>query len=206
VFVRCDRGIQVLNSADVRVYNNTFVDSPALFDRNERSAVADHFGWHPSTGPDVEQREGHVFVNNLMVASDGFRGALARFVQSAGLCSRLTRPEAKEVNGNVYVRPVPAVAPAAAVPLVEWAPVPGGASCQAAPSSVEEFQKVAAGYEAAGKQMDRTPRSVFKGFDVGRYELREAIPAGAVTPADVRKVLGWSEADAKTAGAFPAKK
>ena len=154
----------------------------------------------------MEQRAGHVFVNNLMVASEGFRAPLARFELAAGLCTRFTRPEVKEVNGNVYVRPVPAVAPAAAVPLVQWSPVPGGASCQAAPLSLEEFPKVAPGYEAAGKQMDRTPRSVFKGFDVGRYELREAIPAGEVTPADVRKVLGWSEADAKTAGAFPAKK
>jgi hypothetical protein len=73
VFVRCDRGIWVLNSADARVYHNTFVDTPASFERNERSATGDHFGWHPATGPDVDQREGHVFVNNLLVASDAYR-------------------------------------------------------------------------------------------------------------------------------------
>jgi len=31
VFVRCDKGIRILNSADVRVYNNTFVDTRASF-------------------------------------------------------------------------------------------------------------------------------------------------------------------------------
>ncbi len=55
VFVRCNKGVRVLNSADVRVYNNTFVDTPASFERNERSAVGDHFNWHPATGPDVDR-------------------------------------------------------------------------------------------------------------------------------------------------------
>ncbi len=48
VFVGCDKGVRVLNSSNVRVYHNTFVDTVASFERNERSAVADHFGWHPA--------------------------------------------------------------------------------------------------------------------------------------------------------------
>ena len=39
VFVGCGRGAWALNSANVRVYHNTFVDSVASFERNERSAV-----------------------------------------------------------------------------------------------------------------------------------------------------------------------
>jgi parallel beta-helix repeat protein len=39
VFVRCDKGVRVLNSANVRVYNNTFVDTPASFERNGRTAT-----------------------------------------------------------------------------------------------------------------------------------------------------------------------
>ena len=58
VFVRCNKGVRVLNSADVRVYNNTFVDTAASFERNERSATGDHFGWHPSTGPGVDAARG----------------------------------------------------------------------------------------------------------------------------------------------------
>ena len=40
VFVNCEKGIRVLNSSDARVYHNTFVNAPASFERNERSAVA----------------------------------------------------------------------------------------------------------------------------------------------------------------------
>ena len=94
VFVGCGRGAWVLNSANVRVYHNTFVDSVASFERNERSAVGDHFGWHPRTGPDVDEREGHVFVGNLLVASESFRKPLLRFEQPKALCAQLTRPQA----------------------------------------------------------------------------------------------------------------
>ena len=87
-----------------RVYHNTFVNAAAVFDRNERSAVGDHFGWHPKTGPDVDQREGHAFVGNLMVADESFSRPLLRFEQPKGLCGKLTRPMADAVDNNVYVR------------------------------------------------------------------------------------------------------
>ena len=72
VFVNCDHGIMILNSANVLVYQNTFVNSTACFGRDKRSAAGDHFGWHPSTGPDVDQRFGHVFVNNLLTGDAEF--------------------------------------------------------------------------------------------------------------------------------------
>lgn len=59
----------ILNSADAHIYNNTYVDNPARFTRTERSAQGDHFDWHPATGPGVHEREGHIFMNNLLVAS-----------------------------------------------------------------------------------------------------------------------------------------
>jgi hypothetical protein len=203
VFVRCGRGMLILNSANARVYNNTFVDAPVAFTRNERSPVGDHFSWHPATGPGVEEREGHVFVNNLMVASEGFRGPLARFDQSPVLCGKFTRPQAKEIDSNVYVR---ATLPGttATEPLVVWSPTTGP-GCSATLNSLEEFRKLAPQFEANGRQLDRTPRTIFKGPDVDRYELREALPEApdAIMPADVRKLLGWSEQGARTAGAYP---
>ena len=54
VFVNCDKGVRILNSADAHVYNNTFVNTVASFERTERSAVGDRFDWHPAAGPDVE--------------------------------------------------------------------------------------------------------------------------------------------------------
>jgi hypothetical protein len=202
VFVRCDKGVRVLNSADVRVYNNTFVDTRAAFERNERTATGDLFGWHASTGPDVDQREGHVFRNNLLVASERYGNPLLEFEQPKSLCARLQRPEAKEVDGNVYVR---ANVPGAdAPPLIEW--TPSGDSCVVRVGSLDEFRKLAPAFEAGGRQLDETPRSIFKGPDLGRYELRQALPGVEgveLLPADVRKLLGWSEEDARSPGAYP---
>jgi hypothetical protein len=203
VFVRCDKGVRVLNSADVRVYNNTFVDTRAAFERNERSATGDHFGWHPSTGPDVDQREGHVFVNNLLVASETYRNPLLQFEQPRSLCTKLPRPQAKEVGGNVYVRAnLPGTS---APPLILWSPAAND-SCSARLGSLGEFRELAPAFEAGGRQLDRAPRSVFKAPDLGRYELLQALPGtpgGEMLPADVRKLLGWSEEDARSSGAYP---
>jgi len=203
VFVRCDKGVRVLNSADVRVYNNTFVDTRAAFERNERSAAGDHFGWHPSTGPDVDQREGHVFMNNLLVASETYRNPLLQFEQPRPLCTKLPRPQATEVGGNVYVRAnLPGTG---APPLILWSPAAND-SCSARLGSLDEFRKLAPAFEAGGRQIDGTPRSVFKGPDLGRYELLQALPGtpgGEMLPADVRRLLGWSEEDARSPGAYP---
>jgi len=203
VFVRCDKGVRVLNSADVRAYNNTFVDTRAAFERNERSASGDHFGWHPSTGPDVDQREGHVFVNNLLVASETYRNTLLQFEQPRSLCTKLPRPQAKEVGGNVYVRAN--LPDTSAPPLILWSPAAND-SCSARLGSLGEFRKLAPEFEAGGRQIDRTPRSVFKGPDLGRYELLQALPGtpgGEMLPADVLKLLGWSEEDGRSVGAYP---
>jgi parallel beta-helix repeat protein len=205
VFVRCDRGIYILNAAGARVYNNTFVDAPASFERNQRSATGDRFGWHPATGPDVDQREGHVFVNNLMVADEAFRRPLLQFAQPAMLCTKLPRPQAKEVGGNVYVRATASGSTAAPPPLVTWSPA-ATESCASTFGSLDEFRKQVPAFEAGGRQLDLTPPSVFKGPAFGRYDLLQALPgtpAAATLPADIRKLLGWSETDARSAGAYP---
>lgn len=203
VFVRCDRGVYILNAAGARIYNNTFLDAPASFERNQRSATGDHFGWHPATGPGVDQREGHVFVNNLLVASPASRRPLLRFEQPAAMCQQLTRPQAADVNGNVYVRA--SVAGAAAAPMVTWSPATSQ-NCSAVATSLDEFRKAASQFETGGQQLDQTPGSVLQGPDVLRFALREAIPpkpGAPVMPAEVGKLLGWSEQEARTAGAYP---
>ena len=205
VFVRSGRGMWILNSADAHVYNNTFMDAPATFARTERSAVGDHFSWHPSTGPDVDQREGHVFVNNLMVASAAFGGQLARFDQAPVLCTKLTQPQVTAMDGNVYVRPD--VPDENASPLLAWAPI-ASPSCAGTLRSLDYFRKLAPVFESNGQQLDRTPRSVFEGPDIDRYKPLKAIPAAAADPLppDVMMLLGWSEDQAKTVGAYPAEK
>jgi parallel beta-helix repeat protein len=196
IFVRCGKGVWILNSADARVYNNTFVDAPASISRNERSKTGDHFGWHPSTGPDVDQREGHVFINNLLAASEAFRNPLLQFDQPKSLCSTLQRPQVKELDGNVYVRTI-------AAPLIAWSPATAD-NCVSNFGSLDEFHKQSPAFENRGQQIDRTLGSIFKGPDVGRYELRQALPGTRTNlPADIRKILDWSDQDSQSPGAFP---
>jgi hypothetical protein len=153
----------------------------------------------------VDQREGHVFVNNLLVASDAYRGPLLQFEQPASLCSKLPRPQAKQVGGNVYVRATLPGATAAPPPLIVWSPAPTD-NCVSRLPSLDEFRKLAPPFEATGRQLDRTPRSIFKGPDLGRYELLHPLPGtpgGELLPADVRNLLGWTDEDARSPGAYP---
>jgi hypothetical protein len=202
VFVGCGRGAWALNSANVRIYHNTFVDSVASFERNERSAVGDHFGWHPRTGPDVHEREGHVFVGNLLVASESFRKPLLRFEQPKALCGRLTQPQATAVDGNVYVRA------ATSGPLVVWSPV-AGESCQVETGSLDELRKLAAGVEANGRELSGYHGALFRSPELRRLELARplpGLPAAAGPPAELRRLLGWPEREPLAPGAFPVRR
>jgi hypothetical protein len=198
VFVGCDKGVRVLNSANVRVYHNTFVDTVASFERTERSAVDDHFGWHPKTGPAVDQREGHAFVANLLVAGESYRKPLLRFEQPKALCERLTRPQVQELDGNVYVRE------GAAGPLVVWGPL-AGESCQRELASIDELRKES-GFEAHGSAFTDYAGALFKSLELRRYELARLLPGLAPAgdlPAEVRRLLGWREGEPRTPGAYP---
>jgi hypothetical protein len=200
VFVRCGRGLWALNSSNVRAYHNTFVDTAASFERNERSAQGDHFGWHPKTGPDVDEREGHAFVGNLLVASEAFRGPLLRVEQPRGLCSRLTKAQLAELDGNVYVR-----RGEAAAPLLVWSPV-AGESCQVEPGSLDELRKLQPGLEARGRAFAGWAGALFRSPELANYELAkvpEGLPPADDVPAAVARLLGWPAGEPRTPGAFP---
>jgi len=200
VFVRCDKGLRALNSSNVRAYHNTFVDTVASFERNERSAVGDHFGWHPKTGPDVDEREGHAFVGNLLVASASFRKPLLRFEQPQALCQRLTRPQSTQVDGNVYVRYGQVQAP-----LVVWSPVAGDA-CQLELASLEELRRLQPALEAHGRFYGDYAGALFRSPELSNYELARPLPnlqALDDLPAEVARLLGWPAAQPRTPGAYP---
>jgi Right handed beta helix region len=200
VFVGCAKGVRVLNSSNVRVYHNTFVDSVASFERNERSAVGDHFGWHPRTGPGVDERESHVFVANLLVGSESFRKPLARFEQPKALCAQLARPQAKQVDGNVYVRHG-----SASSPLVVWSPV-AGENCQVELASLEELRKLDPGLEARGRYLGDYTGALFRSPELRNLELARllpGLPAADLLPVEVRRLLGWPEKEPRAPGAFP---
>ncbi|MBV8379765.1 MAG: right-handed parallel beta-helix repeat-containing protein [Paucibacter sp.] len=195
VFVNDQQGVRVLNSSGARVYHNTFVNSPAQFERNERSAQGDHFGWHPQTGPDVNERVGHVFEGNLLVSDAGAHrldGPLLRVEQAPVTCGQVTAPMMARVDGNLYLR---AASEGPSQPLLNWAPVPGP-DCQTHFASLEEFRRAVPGMEAHGHALLAHEGAVFRSPELSRYELAR-VPDG-VQPlpvaAEARKALGWTEA------------
>ncbi len=202
VFVNNGLGSWVLNSADAHLYNNTYVESPVRFSRDQRSAQGDHFNWHPATGPGVTEREGHVFMNNLMVTSrSGF--TLLGVGQPPPLCGTLTKPALTAMDGNVYVRPA-ASYPSAAGPLLSWVDS-DAADCSARFSSLQAFQAQVPAFEAHGQQLTGDARSVFVSPELGLFELSRPLPTSReiAMPRTVRERLGWSSDEAeRTVGAY----
>jgi len=187
VFVNNLQGIRVLNSSNARIYHNTFLNSPVVIDRNQRTAQGDLFGWHALTGPDIDEREGHVFEGNLLVASEGFTQPLLRFEQPAALCERLTRPMATRVDGNAYVRAAPSDEP-----LVIWSPA-RNKECQMGYATLEAFSK-GASVEAHGKAWMPYHGAVFRSVDMRRFELVQPLPGMEARPvaAEALKATGWT--------------
>ena len=150
VFVNCDKGIRALNARTCSAYQNTFVNSVASFERTPRSAVGDHFGWHPATGPDVDARHGHVFVGNLLVANEGFQRPLLNVEQSPALCGKLTDSPLARIDGNVYVRR----GDASARPFITWSPAAGQA-CTVQLAAPADLTALHPGFEAHGRARER---------------------------------------------------
>ena len=197
VFVGNEMGMRILNSANARIYHNTLVNSPLVVERNERSAAADHFGWHPRTGPDVDQRDGHVIAGNLLVATPAFAGPLLRFLQPPALCAQLTRSQATALDANLYVRQAPS-----SQPLITWTPA-AGESCQQRIDAVADLQRDT-GFELNGRAFVDYRGALFRSPELRDFQLVE-LPAGVRpvegVPAEIQKLLGRTEPSVP--GAFP---
>jgi hypothetical protein len=201
VFVNCDKGVRILNSANVRAWHNTLIDSVASFERDQRSATGDRFGWHPATGPDVDQREGHVFCANLLVASDRFTKPLLRFEQSPALAGKLTQPQVTQFDGNVYVRS-DAAGPA---PLLVWSPVPGNGA-MAECKTLADFQKLCPPFEAHSRVVTSSLGALFQSPDLCRYKLIQdlSLPDSVpLMPDKIRLQIGWQKKYPPLPGAYP---
>ena len=200
LFVNCNYGIFVLNSSDVQMYQNTLVNSLAYIGRDSRSAQGDFFGWHASTGPDVDERDGHIFVNNLLAADDQLRGSLLQFSQRR-LRERLTKPQVKQLDYNVYVRR----GDTDSETLITWSPAPGeNASLDL--KSPEELNKLYPEFSAHSKYFDNYDGPLFKSPELGNYELLKAFAGSSVggpLPAEIRKLLDRTNQENHFPGAYP---
>ncbi len=192
VFVDCNKGIRILNSADVQVYQNTFFNSVASFERSERSAVGDHFGWHPSAGPDVDARHGHIFVNNLMAADESFAGPLLQFEQTEAVRDLLKDPQVAELDGNVYVRRSGIVPQ----PLVVWSPVENETG-KVEISAIDDLRARHPEFAAEAQAFADYWGPLFRSVELGNFELRSAFAgaeAGMPRPDLINELLGWAAA------------
>lgn len=176
VFINCDHGVWALNSSDVLIYQNTFVNSTACISRNERNAATDHFGWHPSTGPDVDERDGHIFVNNLLTGDKDFNRLLLYVWQPAVLCDSINNSQLEELDYNVYVNS--SVDPTNQ--LILWSPVQND-NCQLFYNSLDELREFSPNYSKNSKYFSNYSGPLFQSLELSNYQLLNSFSATNVS-------------------------
>ncbi|HEX2935015.1 MAG TPA: right-handed parallel beta-helix repeat-containing protein [Bacteroidales bacterium] len=202
VFVDCDHGLMILNSSNAHIYQNTFVNSTACIGRDTRSAQGDHFGWHPSTGPDVTERHGHIFVNNLLTGDRNYKRPLMLVWQPAVLCQKLDKSPIKEFDYNVFVKN----SESDFNTLVYWSPS-ANSECQQSVESLDALKKVFEGASAHSTVLEGYNLPVFKSADLKNFELLPSFGAAksaTLVPAEIQKLLG-PQSKVPYIGAYPVK-
>jgi len=203
VFENCDHGILILNSSNVEIYQNTLINSMLCIARDERSAEGDHFGWHPSTGPGVDERHGHVLVNNLLVADKEYSRPLLMVWQPGSLCRRLQHHPFSKMDHNAYVLPG-AGRPA---PLILWSPATSE-DCQARLAGPEELHDLHPGLARESIVVTEQEETLFPEGGSGRFSTSADFQGHAVAqrlPDAIRELLGIHQ-QAPYVGACPPEK
>jgi len=191
----------VLNASNVQIYQNTFFNSLACFGRNARTAAGDHFGWHPSTGPDVDKRDGHIFVNNLLASDETFARPLLFVWQPVSLCQSLNKPQLKQLDYNVYVRGTAAKSS----PIILWSPA-ANEKCLIGLASLEELHKLNLDLESHGGEFLDYHGPLFKCLELGNYQLLPTFPGlktARQLPPSVRTLLSPTQPNVRYIGAYP---
>jgi hypothetical protein len=199
VFVNCDAGIHLRNATNVEMYQNTLVNSQVIIGRTARTATGDHFDWHPSTGPGIDERDGHIFENNLIVADKNFKRALLSVWQPDTLCRIVTKPQLKQLDYNVYVRSSDYDTTA----LIQWSTFKNNDCKTLYLNSVGELQKISPEYSVHSSYFPDYHGPLFKGYELGDYQLLKTFPGSnnaAILPSGISKFLGQTE---KYVGAYP---
>ncbi len=201
VFVDCDCGILILNSSGVEIYNNTLVNSYVGIRRDGRSAQGDHFGWHPSTGPDVEERFNHVLVNNLLTATTDYVRYLLMVRQPGFLCERLDESPLKQVDYNMYVRGAGHYEGS----QILWSPA-DNETCQVDLGDIEELHKLYPEFSANSKFFSDYDGPLFRSAALGNYELLKEFPASGTAsslPDKINNLLKLGGEQGPYIGAYP---
>ena len=171
VFVNCDHGVMILNSSNVSIHHNTFVNSMACIGRDGRSAQGDHFGWHPSTGPDVDERDGHIFTNNLMTGGADFDRPLLFVWQPGFLCERIPNSQIAQMDDNIYIRS----ANNAHYPFMLWSPA-GTDNCQISINDLADFKQLYPDFAKNSLHLENYNGPLYQSPELGHYRLVPGFP------------------------------
>jgi parallel beta-helix repeat protein len=206
VFEHCDQGIFILNSSDAHIYQNTFVNSTVCIGRDLRSAQGDHFGWHPSTGPDVDERFGHIIVNNLLAGDINFVKPFIVVYQHKDLCDKLKESPLKQFDYNVYVKDMNSGYKG----LMMFSPVEKkqDGNCSTTAETLDDLKGLFTGSSLNSRVYEGFNMPLFKSLELGNYELNSTFPganAAVIMPANIQKLLGITAKVKPYIGAYPVK-
>lgn len=198
VFVNNAQGLLILNSANVDIYNNTFLNSTASFGRNERGDETDHFGWHIKTGPAVDARFNHTFKNNLVYMEEDFFRSAVHAWQPSVMCERLSKPQVSELNNNLYL----IEGTSSIAPVINWSPASND-TCTVGINAPEELTALYPEFETESIVQKEQPKSVFVDFtnyDFNTIDKKVGKPA--TLPEKISKAMGISNPKTAFVGAY----
>jgi hypothetical protein len=169
--------------------------------RDTRSAQGDHFGWHPSTGPDVDERIGHVFVNNLLTGDASFDRPLLLVWQPAVLCEKLSETPLKQFDNNVFVNQNDSYKT-----LAFWSPSKAE-NCQIEIKTFDELKNLS-GASTKSLVLEGKHLPLFKSAVLDNYQLLDEFPGKTVATeisATVKKLMGIPSDTKGFVGAYVSK-
>ncbi len=200
VFLNCEQGSLVLNSSDVSIYNNSYINSTAGFGRNNRGDETDHFGWHIKTGPGVDSRENHVFKNNLFYMEESLTRPVWNTWQPAEMCKRLNKSPMSDVNNNLYIAEINKNDSS----LIKWCPA-NNEECLAEIKTPEELTALYPAFETESKYYQGYPKSIFTDFDSNDFNLTAAntkLAKPAAIPENIANVMRLKNKQTSFIGAY----
>jgi parallel beta-helix repeat protein len=190
VFANCDQSIFVLNSSNVEIFNNTFVNSRVNVSRNNRGDELGVFGWHVTTGPGVEERDGHVLVNNLFFLDADCNSTAVSTGQPSSMCERLSKPHFKSFDNNLFVRNFNEGADT--VSLIQWSPFPND-DCRIEVFTPAELNEVDASFLVNSEYIENIAAPLFVDMENKNYRLMPdwtGVGSAAPIPANIADLLG----------------
>jgi hypothetical protein len=150
----------------------------------------------------VDERIGHVLVNNLLVAESGFQRPLLMVWQPGSLCEQLPEPPFKEMDHNVYV----SHQILHQEPLILWSPAPAS-DCQEQFAGPDQVHAIHPTYATGSTYLKDFKPKLFPRGAEGNYKPTDDFPSasnGKKIPEQVRELLGIPFSTPPYIGAYPA--